>query len=270
MVLQDSLVSIVIPTYNRKNLFIRALDSAVNQTYSNIEIIVVDDASAEDLSSLLTQYGNIKFFRNEENRGPCFSRNRGLMEASGEYINFLDDDDVLFPTKIERQLQCFEETNYNNLGMVTCNLIDERSGDAEIVFNRVQGNIYKELLSSYCVSGTETMLFKTKVVKEVNGFDENLDSSQEYDLLIRISQHYEVDYVNKVLTKKYRSFNQISQNFDKKISGAIYLYKKHNYRFKDEGWPFWLKMQVKLKLLLFRFYMGKYFGEKVYKMLMIK
>ncbi|MEX0724237.1 MAG: glycosyltransferase family A protein [Gracilimonas sp.] len=264
------LITVVIPSYNRPELLERAVNSVLDQTYSNIEIIIVDDASDTEVGLVFEKDEKVKLLRNNQNKGPCYSRNRGLKEAKGEFINFLDDDDILFPEKIEKQLSCFENSDDNFLGMVTCHSMDQRSGKEQVKYNRIKGNIYKDLLGSFLVSGIETLLFRTEAVKEAGGFDEALESSHEYDLLIRISEFYTIDYVDEVLSKEYRSLNQISINFSKKKQGARYLYAKNSDRYRKIGFIFWLKMQIKLRLLLFRFYIGKVFGEKAYRLLIFR
>lgn len=264
------LVTVVIPTYNRPDLVLRAVESVLNQSYPNIEIIVVDDASDQNAESLLKKFDKVKYFKNRTNKGPCFSRNVGLKEASGEYINFLDDDDLIFETKIEKQIALFRNTSDEKLGMVTSHAIDKRSGKTYKKLNKVKGDIYQKLLRSYTVSGTETMLFKISYLKEIGGFDEKLLSSQEYDLLIRFCHRYTVDYVDEILSEENRSYGQISVNFEKKIKGARRLYKKHSWRFKEESILFWMIMQIKLYLLLFRFYAGKILGEKAYRILLFE
>lgn len=264
------LISVIIPSYNRPTLLVRAIESVIDQSYPNVEIIVVDDASDIDIKPEMEKYPQVKLLRNSENKGACYSRNKGLKEAKGYYINFLDDDDIFLPGKLERQVACFEGSEDENLGMVTCHLEDERSGELKVIYNQVQGDIYKLLLYKYAVSGTETMLFRTSGVKDIGGFDERLESNQEYDLLIRFSEFHTVDFVNEVLTRKFRSRDQIHLNFKKKVRGAKYLYKKHNYRFKEIGFFFWLKMQFKLQFLLFRFRIGQIFGENAYRLLLNK
>lgn len=259
-------VSVVIPTYNRPDLLRRAIESALNQTYSNVEIIVVDDHSDNDLDSLRQEYPPIKVYRNVENRGGCFSRNRGITEASGEYINFLDDDDELFPEKIELQVKKFRDSSVVNLGLVTSHAEDNRSGKTVIKKNRVSGDIYRQLLKKYAISGIETLLIKKECLLEVGGFDKNLQSSQEYDLMIRLSEKYNVDFVDNVLSREHRSRDQISLNFDKKLAGARYLFRKHDHRYREVGLLFWLKMQLKLWGLICRFNIGKYFGESGYRL----
>ncbi len=262
------LVSVVIPTYNRIDLLTRAVDSVQNQTYPNIEIIVVDDGSQKDPADVLNGYKNLHFFRNPKNLGASYSRNLGLSKANGIFINFLDDDDILFPEKIEKQVKVFLAASEPSLGIVTCHSKDERSGRPKIKYNRVKGDIYRALLDRYIVSGTETLLMKTAAVKSVGGFDEQLQSSQEYDLLIRLCKDHTIDFVDEVLTREFRSVDQISTNFDKKIQGARHLYSKHDHRFREFGWGFWLKKKIKLQILILRFYVGKIFGENVYRKLL--
>jgi len=262
------LVSVIIPTYNRPEFLRRAVDSVVNQTYANIEIIIVDDASQVALSGYPSDQREIKVLENSENKGACYSRNLGLSKAKGDFINFLDDDDILFPEKIEKQVEVFLAASDPSLGIVTCHSKDERSGQPKIKYNRVKGGIYRALLDRYIVSGTETLLMKTAAVEGVGGFDEHLQSSHEYDLLIRLSKDHTIDFVDEILTREFRSTDQISTNFDKKIQGAKHLYAKHDDRFKEVGIGFWLKKKLKLQLLLFRFYVGKIFGEKMYRKLL--
>ena len=196
---------------------------------------MIDDHSDYDISTIQQDFPGITLLQNRTNRGACYSRNRGLKEAKGEYINFLDDDDELFPEKIERQIEKFKSSDDEKLGMVTCHLIDQRSGHEKTVYNEVKGNIYMDLLKHYAVSGTETMLFKKKAVSNVGGFDESLPANHEYDLLIRVCENRTVDFADEVLTKKHRSVDQININFHKKIQGAKMLFSKHNWRYKQQG-----------------------------------
>lgn len=264
-ILKRPLVSIIIPTFNRPDLLRRAISSALGQTYPNIEVIVVDDHSDNDLESMRKEFPAVRFYRNSENKGGCFSRNRGIKEAAGKYVNFLDDDDELYPEKVELQVRKFAESKDPKLGMITCHSVDFRSGRKKIVKNRVQGDIYRKILSKYIVAGTEPMLFKASVFDEIGWFDERLQSSQEYDLYIRASEKFHIEYVDEVLTQRNRSRDQISLNFDKKIQGAKRLIQKHDTRYREIGRSFHLRMRLKLYGLIFRFLIGKYFGEKAYR-----
>lgn len=264
----DSLVSVIIPTYNRPDFLRRAIASVRAQEGINYEIIIVDDASDEDLSSEFASAPDVTYLRNKKNRGGSFSRNRGLEVAKGEYVNFLDDDDEFLPGKLHLQLQKFEESELKDLGLVTCHMADGRSGEEVIIKNTDRGSLYRESLKRYTAKGTPTMLFKTEAVRTIAGFDSSLPANQEYDLIIRFSKHYTIDFVDEVLAKANRSVNQISMNFDKKIDGARMLFEKHDQAFREQGTAFRLRMKLKLMVLLFRFRVGKAFGEKAYRALL--
>ena len=108
----SKLVTCVITTYNRSSLVSRAIDSAINQTYPNIEIIVIDDHSSESYAEVReksSQYNNVRFFRNDKNMGLAASRNRGISLAKSPYVAFLDDDDQWLPSKIEIQVKFLTE-----------------------------------------------------------------------------------------------------------------------------------------------------------------
>ena len=105
------IVSVVIPTFNRAHLIMRALQSVLTQTFTAWETIVVDDGSTDDTETVVLSLGDsrIRYCRQPENRGPAAARNRGMREAKGEFIAFLDSDDEWFPDKLELQVARFRE-----------------------------------------------------------------------------------------------------------------------------------------------------------------
>lgn len=260
------LVNVIIPTYKRPDILTRAVDSVKNQTYPNIEIIVVDDANDVRVRTLYENDPDVTLLVNETNRGGCYSRNRGLSIAKGEYINFLDDDDILYPTKIEKQVLFFKENpnEVENLGMVTCHTNDGRSGKNIIRYNRFRGNIYKKLLLKFLISGIETVLYKSKVLKKVNGFDNDLVSNHEYDLQIRAGKKYSIDFVDEILTQEFISVDQISVNFDKKLKGAKQIYKKYKKAYNERGFIFSWIVFIKFQLLYVKFRIAKTLGARIY------
>jgi glycosyltransferase involved in cell wall biosynthesis len=260
------LVSVIIPTYKRSELLRRAVDSVKNQTYLNVEIIVVDDANENKVRELFVNDTEVILLVNETNKGGCFSRNRGIKESKGEFINFLDDDDILYPTKIEKQVHHIQlnPNNVENLGFVTCHTNDGRSGEIVKKENRVKGNIHKNLLRKFSLTGIESVLYKKEALIKVDGFDEQMVSSQEYDLLIRISEYYNVDFVDEILTEEFKSEDQISINFKKKMKGARQIYKKHKHRMYNVGLAFGIVMRIKYELIVFKFYLASIFGIRFY------
>lgn len=261
---QEPLVSIIIPTYNRSELVKRAIRSALAQTHRPIEVIVVDDRSTDDTKQVVTSFSDtrIKYLKNSKNLGGPATRNKGLEVSKGDYINFLDDDDTIHPRKIELQLQKFTTSNIPNLGVVTCDVKYQRSDIKRTKKNRLQGELYTQLLQAYCIYGTETMLIRTQAVKEISGFDTSLLSNQEYDLQLRLANKYSFDYVNKVLATKHETKGQISFNFDKKIQGTKTLYNKYKQEYKTHG--VYLYNFFRFTYLLTKYRIGKYFGKQVY------
>ena len=117
----EELVSVIIPTHKRFEELFRAIDSVIKQTYSNIEIIVVDDNSQDKglrnrIKEKIKKYSeNIQYIENETNLGGAKSRNVGIEKARGEYISFLDDDDEYYPEKIEKQYKLYKSKNNQNI-----------------------------------------------------------------------------------------------------------------------------------------------------------
>ena len=129
----EELVSVVIPTYKRSDKIERAIKSVINQTYKNLEIIVVDDNAKnkeerEKTRNIVKKYKNVKFIENKENLGGALTRNIGIENALGDYIAFLDDDDEYVNSKIEKQLKLLKEKVKENrkVGMIYCykNILD--------------------------------------------------------------------------------------------------------------------------------------------------
>lgn len=256
----ESLVSIIIPTFNRSHYIKRAINSVLNQTYENIEIIIVDDCSNDDTMSIIKSFRDkkIHYYRNTKNRGASFSRNKALAFSKGKYINFLDDDDVLLPNKIELQIKKFKNSNIQNLGVITCDIEYKRPDMKEIKKNHKNGNIYKDLLKEYCIHGIQTMLIDRDFIHK---FDLNLKSNQEYDLAIRLSKRCNFDYVPKRLAITYSSKNQISFDYRKKIKGTKYLYKKYVREFKSFGLKFFIYNWIRFKYLLLRYYLNLFLNN---------
>ena len=118
-----STVSIVIPTFNRRNYITIALDSVLAQTYTNYEIIIIDDGSSDNTKEVLTPYWDkIRYFY-QDNRGIPATRNRGIREAKGDYIAFLDSDDYWLPEKLERQIDYFEKNPHCGMVATRCSSI---------------------------------------------------------------------------------------------------------------------------------------------------
>ena len=179
------LVSAIIATYKRAGLVTRAIGSVQRQTYTNLEIIVVDDGSPDNTESVVRAIPDerIRYIRHEKNKGLPAGRNTGIRAAKGQYIAFLDDDDEWRVDKIERQLQLIE-----NYDAVLCGVLVD--GWRLSIHPRSTISLEDLKRGSFEPSG---MLVKAAVIKELL-FDENLRQGEDWDAFIRIAQRYTVGY----------------------------------------------------------------------------
>jgi len=244
------LVSVIIPTFRRPDELMRALDSCISQAYRNIEIIVINDDPAGTLDVLHKKYPQVTWLVNQQNMGAPYSRNRGLEVSNGEYINFLDDDDELYPEKINKQIAVFKSSNNPRLGVVTCDVEYLGPGKMVISENRMRGDIYRAQLTKYCVYGIHSLLIKKAYLDQTGGFDIKLKSNQEYDLSIRLSKICEFETLPEVLARTNESKDQISYNFRKKLSGTIRLYRKYFTEFYKAGPGIFIYNQIRFTGLI--------------------
>ncbi|HHD2408606.1 TPA: glycosyltransferase family 2 protein [Clostridium perfringens] len=226
------LVSIVIPTFGRAELLERAIISVISQSYKNIEIIIVDDNEPNSLSRretkvIVSKYlkkHNIKYIQLDRNYGGAIARNKGISQSNGNYICFLDDDDVYHEDKIKLQIEKFINSK-EDLAVVGCfaNIVDD-NGIKWIEKNEFKGNAFKKQLSSNICTTSIAMIKKEYLIK-INGFS-NIPSSQEHMLFLKIfSINPNYDYVEKILVDIYHHDGpRISTNKNKPL-GAIELHK---------------------------------------------
>jgi len=221
------LVSVVIPSKNRPDFLVEALGSVFAQTYQNLEIIVVDDGSAFSLGPMLKEkYGDrILFLRHEKSQGAPAARNAGARLASGEYIAFLDDDDLWLPQKIEKQIAVFSANEI--AGLVFCG--EDIVCEGEVLRHREAvwpPDGQRQMLQANLVGGTSVVLIRQSVFRRFF-FDESLPSCQDWDLFLRISQVFHFSVVPETLVRRRLHKEQISGSIDKRIRGRQIFFSKH-------------------------------------------
>lgn len=221
---KKNMVSIIIPTFSRPTNLVRAIDSALNQTYKNIEIIVVDDNGVGtpcqiETEKLLTKYisrNMIKYLRHDVNRNGSAARNTGFNASNGQYINFLDDDDEFLPEKIEKQV-AYLETLSSEYGACYCNT-EFISGERTRHFiNSKEGNLIEDILLKKVVFNTSTVLFRRQTIDAINGFDDTFRRHQDFELFVRYFRIFKIGLVSDVLCIKHQTENVISKNPQKII-----------------------------------------------------
>ncbi|MFW5981370.1 MAG: glycosyltransferase family 2 protein [bacterium] len=229
-----SLVSIVLPTYKRAKYLKEAVSSILGQTYHNWELIIVDDnppdskyrrESREVIEGFPSQE-KIHYLPHQESRGGAAARNTGIKAARGEYIAFLDDDDLWEPTKLEKQIALFSKQT--DLGLVYCKMyVFSEPGDKKYIpqDNLVRGDVFKDMLEeNYMATGTA--LVKKECFQKLGLFDETLPSRQDHDMFLRICREYQVDFVEEYLAGMRLHQERISRNIEKKLKGWKLFLKK--------------------------------------------
>ncbi len=181
-------VSVIIPTYNRSKLLQLTVESVLNQTYPAVEVIVVDDGSKDDTEMVMQKYAGRVIYIKQANRGVSAARNTGFRASSGLYINFLDDDDLFMPTKIERQVQMLEAQP--EAGLVHCRYyyVDENANPIDEVGLLPERQVLRKLVCG-CFLWSGAPLLHRQCLERVGGFDEETPSScEEWDLWLRVAQ----------------------------------------------------------------------------------
>jgi glycosyltransferase involved in cell wall biosynthesis len=193
------LVSVVVPTYNRAELVARSVQSALHQTHEHLEVIVVDDASTDDTRSVLAAIADprLRVVRLESNEGQSRARNRGIGEAKGRYVAFLDSDDEWLPDKIDRQLLRFQAADGPGATYTGMWVDDGTSRHDELA--RVDGWAFEEFLALPGPITTTGLMFDSAAVGDELFFDEAMGCAVEGDLLIRTSRHHAVGRVSEPL-----------------------------------------------------------------------
>jgi glycosyltransferase involved in cell wall biosynthesis len=195
-------VSVIIPTFNRGWILKEAVDSVLGQTYTDFELIIVDDGSTDNTAQVLGTYqGPITVIR-QENAGVSAARNRGIRKASGRLISFLDSDDFWLSGKLKRQVEFFESTP----GAMICQTEETwiRNGKRVNPKKRHQkeSGIFFERSLSLCLVSPSAVMIRRDLFDAVGLFDESLPACEDYDLWLRIGDRYPVYLIDDPLIIK--------------------------------------------------------------------
>jgi len=231
-------VSVIIPTYNRAPLIGRAIQSVLDQTYQDFELIVVDDGSKDDTEDIVTKINDARiiYVRHERNKGAHAARNTGIAMARGEYIAFQDSDDVWLPEKLERQIQAFKIAT-ENVGVVYTGFWriegDKKTYIPSPKLQRLEGDIHNELLRDNFV-GTPVAVIKRECFAKAGVFDEGLPCLEDWELFIRISKYYPFKCINEPLLISYFTSESVNSCLEASISARLYILEKHYDELKKD------------------------------------
>lgn len=251
-------VSVIVPAYNESDSIADAIDSVLDQTYPGIELIVVDDCSTDDTPEVVRGYDDerLTYIRQGTNRGAAAARNTGIRQAEGEYIAFLDSDDIWHPTKVEKQVSCLRSRSDEWIA-VYCDAEYETGSTIDVLLRKyiypndqnrgIEGSeelVHKLLAGDAIVGAGSTLLAKAEYVEEIGGFDEEFVRHQDWEFLIRLLAHGKCAYVDEKLVtihrpgsppadKEYEAKEMFMETFAAQIAehplGARTVESKHRY-----------------------------------------
>jgi glycosyltransferase involved in cell wall biosynthesis len=195
-------VSVIIPNYNYEKFIAATIESVLSQTYENIEIIVVDDGSKDNSLKVLERFGEKLRVIQQKNAGVSAARNNGVQNSTGEFIAFLDADDIWLPEKLQRQIERFNADS--EVGLVHCSmtLIDPQDQPIDENRNGQEGWVSTEFLRferGVVVGASSTALVKRSIFDEIGGFDVCLSTAADWDFCYQVSRKYKFGFVTEPL-----------------------------------------------------------------------
>ncbi len=228
---KKKLVSVICTCFNHENFVIEAIESVINQSYKNIELIIIDDCSTDNSSKNILKWINdnqyINFIRNTENIGITKSFNKAFKYAKGDYLIDLAADDKLKPDCVSILIEKFNDSIYNNLGLVYGNaqIIDNKGSflrnhfpldhNGELIDKIPTGDVYENIVSNINSLCSVSAMFKRKMFIELNGYDSSL-YYEDLDFWIRASRNYNFDFTNKFVVEKRAVTGSLGDYFNKK------------------------------------------------------
>ena len=197
------LISVVIPTFNRAHVLERAIDSVLGQTYQNIEVIVVDDASTDETLVVLEKYWEQVKIIHTRNNGVSAARNKGLKHCKGEWVAFLDSDDEWLPQRLEKQIEFIQSNPH--VPLVHGEEIWIRRGKrVNPKFKHKKGGGDQFIPSlGLCLISPSASLIRKETLEKWKGFDEEFVVCEDYDLWLKITAEHEVGFIEEPIIVKH-------------------------------------------------------------------
>ena len=215
------LVSVVLPAYNAALFIGDAIESVLAQSYTNLEIIVIDDGSTDDTGKIVSRYNMVRYIR-RPNQGAASARNRGIREAQGEYIAFIDADDLWMPEKITMQVDLLRQSGVK---WCYCDSYYSWYNSEEIIgrLSSTQGVYQNDILVPY-VSGKFSIplpatLIRQGILEDIGYFDETLTVAEHTDLWARIAVRYPIGYLNQPLVQIRKRVNSLTTKTTAEVMG---------------------------------------------------
>jgi glycosyltransferase involved in cell wall biosynthesis len=196
-------VSVIIPVYNGERFIRQSIQSVVEQGYDNLEIVCVDDGSTDNTRSLIAKEFPQVSYVYQANKGPAAARNLGMRSSTGEYIAFLDSDDIWLPGKLSAQIECMRQHDDAKISHTNINLkVAGKLGETIYPIATQDGRIFEGLLLHTGSVVCSTLLLKRECIDNVGYFDEELRTSEDVHLFLRLAYRYEFHFLKQPLVTK--------------------------------------------------------------------
>jgi glycosyltransferase involved in cell wall biosynthesis len=207
-------VSVIIPTYNRKNRLIKTINSVLAQDYKNYEIIIIDDGSTDGTANFIKEIFPQVVLLEQENQGVSAARNLGIKAAQGNWIAFLDSDDLWHSNKLSQQINHLKKNpQYHICHSEEIWIKNGIRINPKKKHQKVAGNIYHKSIE-LCFISMSTVILKKEIFTKIGLFDINLPACEDYDLWLRITALYPILFANEYLITKFGGHpDQLSQKF---------------------------------------------------------
>ena len=227
------MITIVIPVYNRASLIKRTIDNILDQTYQDIEIVVSDDGSTDNIEAVMQTISDlrVRFLKSEKNMGACHARNMGIEAARGEYIAFQDSDDLWDTHKLQKQLDALKAGNADvcicRMKFVYENGIEKQFHDQNFVQKDItlENELSNNFISTQLVLGRKECFIQEK-------FDERFPRFQDWDLGIRLVKNYSIVFLDDILAFRMVQEDSLSRNAERGYEGGKLLLEKYKEDFK--------------------------------------
>ena len=227
-------ISIIIPTYNREKLLFNSLKSIINQSYKNIEAIIVDDNSLDNTKEQINSFNDtrIRYIRLRKNKGACIARNIGIKKSTGEYITFQDSDDISDTDKFEKQIQNLIKKNsdfdFCKLKLYYFNKTKYNIVPFKYQHKQIMENKTFEALCNGNFISTSSILIKKNIIQKYL-FNNNIPRLQDYDLILRMIPYHKYSYTRKTLITLIIRNDSISHS-NEKLKQSVYILLKNKYK----------------------------------------
>ena len=249
-------VSIIIPTFNRAGTITKSIESVLRQSFSDFELIIVDDGSRDNTEDVVNSLADdrIRYIRQETNSGGSAARNVGIHEARASLVAFQDSDDVWMPDKLSSQLAALDDPALSP-GLVYSGFLHIRGEKTTYLpgsrIAQKDGWIHDQLLLGNFIS-TQTVLVKREFLEQVGLFDESLPRLQDWDLFLRLSKSCKFKCIDEPLVKAYYSTDSISSNNLSLLESLEIIHGKYQKDFTGN-----LKSESRFQFVLAHTYLGE-------------